>query len=214
MLSCHIIRDLLPGYIDGVVSEETAQEVSRHLDECAECHALYEQMESPIESSTEGDERELDYLKKIKRKSRRLIIRNSLIAAASILVILAGLAYVFVIGRPAKFEDVDYMAGINVDGINPGTWVVHLELTNGKAIALRNTYTYDDDNHRITGAIIKVLETPKTKLVHESTRYTFGYSHEPSEEGQSPEYDQTITIVFKDKELTYSMRDEGLYEQG
>lgn len=37
MSKCSIVRDLLPLYEDGAVSEETANVIKRHLAECPEC---------------------------------------------------------------------------------------------------------------------------------------------------------------------------------
>ena len=37
MMKCSIIQDLLPLYVDGVVSEDTAQAVEEHLETCEAC---------------------------------------------------------------------------------------------------------------------------------------------------------------------------------
>jgi anti-sigma factor RsiW len=37
MLKCYIVKDLLPGYVDGLLSEETTAEVKQHLKECDDC---------------------------------------------------------------------------------------------------------------------------------------------------------------------------------
>ena len=39
---CSIVRDLLPLYVEDMVSAETAQYVSAHLKACAECQAEFE----------------------------------------------------------------------------------------------------------------------------------------------------------------------------
>ena len=39
--SCDIIRDLLPGYIDGVLSKTGTNAVKEHLDKCGECNRVY-----------------------------------------------------------------------------------------------------------------------------------------------------------------------------
>ena len=39
--SCDIIKDLLPGYIDGVLSEAGENVVKRHLEECEKCNRGY-----------------------------------------------------------------------------------------------------------------------------------------------------------------------------
>ena len=33
-LSCEVVRDLLPSYLDGVASGETKAAVERHMEEC------------------------------------------------------------------------------------------------------------------------------------------------------------------------------------
>ena len=41
-MTCEIIRDLIPMYIDKTASEETAEEVALHLAECEECKKYYD----------------------------------------------------------------------------------------------------------------------------------------------------------------------------
>jgi predicted anti-sigma-YlaC factor YlaD len=41
-MTCEIIRDLIPMYIDKTASEETAEEVALHLTECEECKKYYD----------------------------------------------------------------------------------------------------------------------------------------------------------------------------
>ena len=36
-ISCNIIRDILPLYLDGVVSDDTEKMVEEHLKECDQC---------------------------------------------------------------------------------------------------------------------------------------------------------------------------------
>lgn len=43
MNECAVIRDLLPLYLEDAVSEESRQEIERHLDGCAGCRAVLEQ---------------------------------------------------------------------------------------------------------------------------------------------------------------------------
>ena len=37
---CSVVRDLLPGYIDNLTSEQTNAFVKAHLAACAECRAV------------------------------------------------------------------------------------------------------------------------------------------------------------------------------
>ncbi len=50
---CPLVRDLLPGLIDGVVSSEAEEILRGHLDGCEECRGMYEKMTLPEEVVTE-----------------------------------------------------------------------------------------------------------------------------------------------------------------
>ena len=43
-ISCNVIGDLLPLYVDGAVSEDTKKLVEEHLAECEECKKAAEEM--------------------------------------------------------------------------------------------------------------------------------------------------------------------------
>ena len=102
-LPCHIVRDLLPLYTDGLLSPETEAEVKAHLDECGECSAVYRQMTGPEpEPQISEDAAEVDYLKKYKRRRK-----NLLIAAVVFALLIAGAAAVNAKIRAAK-ADISY----------------------------------------------------------------------------------------------------------
>ena len=46
---CNIIRDILPLYIEDMVSADTAAFVEEHLETCAECRANLENLKNYIE---------------------------------------------------------------------------------------------------------------------------------------------------------------------
>ena len=43
-ISCNIIEDLLPLYVDDMVSEDSRQLVEEHLKECTTCQKMMEEM--------------------------------------------------------------------------------------------------------------------------------------------------------------------------
>lgn len=47
-MKCAIIKDLLPVYCDGLASEETCEEVEKHIAECGDCKSVYENMKSAV----------------------------------------------------------------------------------------------------------------------------------------------------------------------
>ena len=39
---CNLIKDILPLYVENMVSADTREFVSEHLEHCEECHAEFE----------------------------------------------------------------------------------------------------------------------------------------------------------------------------
>ena len=106
-LTCAVVRDLLPSYVEGLTSEETNQAVESHLSGCPDCAARRDAMTAPAEpAETAEQSREVDYLKTVKRKSGRRVV---LAIACTLAVILAGVALkLFVIGEPASRDGMSW----------------------------------------------------------------------------------------------------------
>ena len=69
-LPCYIVNDLLPLYMDGLLSPETKAAVSCHLEHCPSCSRQYAVMEEPIHGQDEpfktNDTKAVNFLKKKK----------------------------------------------------------------------------------------------------------------------------------------------------
>jgi hypothetical protein len=84
-LTCSIVQDLLPNYIEMLTSEETNYEIEHHLDICEECKKVYEQMGADIVNIEKAPLIEVKFLKKVKR--------TRLLAAALCVVLTVVLSY-------------------------------------------------------------------------------------------------------------------------
>ena len=86
-ISCDVIEDLLPLYVDDMVSEDSRQLVEEHLKECTTCQKMMEEMkkENSLGHGKEGladaERKAIEPLKKIRRKIRRKRIAAVLMAA-------------------------------------------------------------------------------------------------------------------------------------
>lgn len=100
-LPCAVVEDLLPAYVEGLTSEETRAAVEAHLASCPACAAKRAAMgaeEGPSPEESEETAREVDYLKKVRRRGRRRVMMAVLV---TLLVLMVGFAAkVFVIGDP------------------------------------------------------------------------------------------------------------------
>lgn len=98
-LPCAVVQDLLPNYLEGLTSEETNRAIEAHLAACPDCAAHKSAMagEAPAAETAE-QAREVDYLKKVKRRSGR---RTLIAVLITVLLFVAGAAAkLFIIGQP------------------------------------------------------------------------------------------------------------------
>lgn len=70
-MKCCIVRDLLPGYLEELTSEETSEEVRKHLKGCRKCRTVYEQMAAEIQGEMLPEQKEVDFLKKLRTRIRQ-----------------------------------------------------------------------------------------------------------------------------------------------
>ena len=102
-MKCDIIKDLLPLYIDGLTSEASNQEIKAHLAECVDCSSHYQEMISDIKDPLPvPNNKEVDFLKKIKRKN----IKTVLIWIGITVTILLVLIKLFILGFPVRSDDM------------------------------------------------------------------------------------------------------------
>lgn len=81
-MNCNIIKDLIPLYIDGCCSEESSEAVTKHLAECDECKALYEDMKTDTSPSL---------IPEPKKRIHRTDIRKASLIQSALLFVSFGL---------------------------------------------------------------------------------------------------------------------------
>ncbi len=94
-MKCYIVKDLLPGYIDGLTCEETNAEIREHLKGCQDCRRVYGQMSAAMPQDLllpedKALDQDIDFLKRLKGKIRH---RYAAVAAATGLTLLALAAF-------------------------------------------------------------------------------------------------------------------------
>ena len=96
---CEVIRYLLPSYVDALNSEVTDRVIREHLEDCRDCRAVYASMRAtedlPQQEAREREE--IDFLKKNKRRNRRIAVGS--IAGALLLVAVVLCLRLFLIGN-------------------------------------------------------------------------------------------------------------------
>ena len=117
-LPCAIVEDLLPAYMEGLTSEETRQAVEAHLASCPACAAKRAAMgaeEGPSPEEAAETAREVDYLKAVRRRSRRRVAAAVLGTLAVLMIGFA--AMIFVVGEPLDPDGVAVSGFVQGDGV-------------------------------------------------------------------------------------------------
>ena len=115
---CSVVRDILPLYLENMVSKETAESIKEHLENCPDCAAEFEAMKSGKTVEKIGEEVQSDFeaevlksIKNIRRKFRKKVLRvGGIIAAIIAAILIAGsvLLHLFPIYRIAEISLNDY----------------------------------------------------------------------------------------------------------
>ena len=143
-LTCEIVRDLLPSYVDGLTNDVSNQAVEQHMKTCESCRKLYREMQETVNGEYLSEQdleqmgrkadfkvpSEIDYLKKIRRKNRMRIL-----AAVLTVVIVVGAGIwckAYVIGQ--KVEQAEFVqANVVVEDHNVSVQGLLLDTTKGVA---------------------------------------------------------------------------------
>ncbi len=107
-LPCEVVKDLLPSYVDQLTSDVTNELVKEHVEDCVDCKGTLEAMNQQnmaYEKEQEtAQEKEIDFLKKTRKRTRRIVIGG--LVAAFLLFCVLMFADMFLIGDPIGSESV------------------------------------------------------------------------------------------------------------
>ena len=113
-LTCGVVRDLLPSYVEGLTSPESNTAVERHLSECPDCAQLRTALAGAPKLAAPEDAKEVDYLKKVKRRGWR---RVAAAVAVTVLLFAVGVAAkLFLIGTPIQTQGMSWVISTDVPG--------------------------------------------------------------------------------------------------
>lgn len=143
--------------------------------------------------------------------------RNSMIRWAMLAVIsaaaAAGCFFLFwIVGFRAKQEEIRVVTEIQEGWNGNPEWVIHFKTADGKPLYPYTTSASipsEDGTYAIPSRVIHLRVAPLGHLEPDS--YTWGYS---IERGLRPvgNYDFYVIVDYADGQVTYSMREEGLFD--
>lgn len=111
-LACEIVKDLLPLYVDGMVSDVSRESIEKHLTHCTECNETYCNMAFHLEE--EAQPSEVQDVKRFLKKTKHMYLFYglSILSFLSILVctivdlaLNKGITWSLIVGSAVLFAD-------------------------------------------------------------------------------------------------------------
>lgn len=99
---CKIVQDLLPNYIEGLTDEVTNEYIEEHIEACSECANALKAMNGEIKLEEFDQDKEINYLKGVRKRTKRTI------AIISLLVIIVAVGIVLYINQKSKLQITNY----------------------------------------------------------------------------------------------------------
>lgn len=96
-ITCEVVKDLLPLYVDDVLSSDSRALVEEHLKTCSECANLCNNLKSDDSFALTKNENDKAAIKKIKKKIQTKRIVTALVSALCIAAVAFGIFYGVVI---------------------------------------------------------------------------------------------------------------------
>ena len=174
---CEIVQDLLVNYVDDVLNPESKKLVEEHLIECNECERKLKQIKEDVKNNDNKEQIELDYLKKLRIKSK----------IKSICMTLGILFIIFFIYYFLKFIKINDIINKEFSKSN-NYYIEKITSSDGKASAIK-TY-YKDGKYK------EVMELYSDDKVE---KYMERYSSISSNEIITIDYRNNVAIIEDSK---------------
>lgn len=102
---CKIVQDLLPNYLEDLLSIETNEYVEKHIQECVKCKdALNNMKDTTKENDDSIKQKEVNYLKKFKNKMN--VLKTILLIVFVVVLLVLGRRMIIVSDLSNKAQDI------------------------------------------------------------------------------------------------------------
>lgn len=158
-LPCDIIRDLLPLYHDGVVSETTSQAVETHLEGCPSCCQEYEDLCVDLPTGPSSEDPTQDKFSEMMKKLRQKRTRRAIKIVLLVCCLLVGFHVLFfsipLVDIPP--EDIDIVRAYRYEADGKEKFFVLYSTPNYLGKISDASYEYEDDSSTVVIQYKKAL---------------------------------------------------------
>jgi hypothetical protein len=110
VMNHNVFRDLVPSYIENLTSEETNRQIEQHMKQCKDCQEYLNEMQEDFLSESvyeqEKENRNIDYLKKVRSKNKKKTLTIATSIVSIFLILILGYYFLFVRMWIADANDV------------------------------------------------------------------------------------------------------------
>ena len=112
-LACEIVKDLLPLYVDGIVSDVSQKSIENHLKHCTDCKEVYHNMAFHLEMETSPTE--VSDVKRFLKKTKKMYLLYGLGGLSFIAIFVClivdmavnkGITWSLIAGSSCLFADI------------------------------------------------------------------------------------------------------------
>lgn len=146
---CHIVRDLMPLYTEGMLSDESAAFVKTHLETCEDCRGAYGGEETPSTAEADAARQrvgEAGVLRTLKKKLRKQTWCAIIITVAVVLLVTLML----------RLNSIDYLAAISSDE--------RYTLSDRMALLFKGGYSDHDEAEAVLSNVHIVFEYSEEEI--------------------------------------------------
>lgn len=156
---CNIIRDILPLYVENMISDDTRQFVDEHLNQCQECKQELEQIKLniPLGEKYQDTNTSATVLKRIGLDIKKNRVFTGVLSATISAIIL-----ILLFAHLTAPQYLSYTESFNLITVNENNGIVSLSLSGEYKISQREQGVYD----------ISIYNTQWNKLINETRKQT------------------------------------------
>lgn len=142
-VECKVVEDLLFGYVDKTLNDESKKLVENHLKDCKDCKEKLNEILEDSKLNEKTQQKEIDYLRKVRTKSR---VKSILIAIGLIVIIL-------ILGYLIKFIKISNIMGKAEKILETQNYYCEKQESAGENSASVSKTYYKDGKYKITREI-------------------------------------------------------------
>jgi hypothetical protein len=207
---CKIVQDLLPSYVDKLLSPETEEFVEQHISNCEECKKILDVMKNKnVEKKNESEniqKKEINHLKKYRLKM--ISLKTILISILTIILVVSGLLI--------------YKSNYNNSIITRLYDKIQQIKESNNYILKREQYTINyKTKAEYTFTTIVYYKDGKYKEVHtvdspnvSMSRTNYSYYGEINSNQRTGIFEDTKTVIYENANYEYRKKGDGMYGSG